>query len=112
MRLVDDVELRLQLRRRVFDALPKIANIVDATVAGGVDLDHVGVRAVVDGHARCAGVAGAIGRIRIEAIDRLGENACCGRLARAARTAEQVRMGDAVERDRILQRIDDVVLPE
>ena len=42
MRFVNDVELGLQLLRRVFDALAQIANIIDAAIAGGVDLDHIG----------------------------------------------------------------------
>ena len=49
VRFVDDVDLGAKLRGRVADALPQIADVVDAAVAGGVDLDDVGRRAGIDG---------------------------------------------------------------
>jgi hypothetical protein len=60
--LVDDVELRLELGRREHHPLAQVADVVDAAVAGGVDLDHVGRRAGVDRDAGGADVARAAWR--------------------------------------------------
>jgi hypothetical protein len=82
------------------------------SVAGRVDLDHVGGGVRVDREARLAGVAWAIAGIRVEAVDGLGQDAGCGGLARAARTAEQVGVSDAIEPYGVAQRVDDVILTE
>ena len=59
VRFVDDVDLGAKLGGRVADALPEIPDVVDAAVAGGVDLDDVRRGAGIDGHGssrmRCRG---------------------------------------------------------
>jgi hypothetical protein len=51
-------------------------------------------------------------RIIVQAIDRFGEDASCRRFPRTARAAEEVRVSDSVEPDRVLQRTDDVCLTD
>jgi hypothetical protein len=46
--LVEDVDLAPQVGRGVVDALPKLADRVDAAVGGGVDLDEVKRPALAD----------------------------------------------------------------
>ena len=111
MRLVDDVELRLEEGWRKPHPFPQLANVVDAAVAGGVDLDDVGRRAIVDRHAGRAIVAGTRIRIRIETVDRFREQASGGRFAGAPRTGEKVGMGYPIEPDRILQGTNDCSCP-
>ncbi len=59
VRLVDDVDLGRQLGWGVAHLVAQIADIIDATVAGGVDLDDVRRRARIDGNTeltqRCTG---------------------------------------------------------
>jgi hypothetical protein len=59
VRFVDDVNLGPKLRRCVSDTLPQIPDVVDAPVAGRVDLDDVGRSAGIDGQAVLACVARA-----------------------------------------------------
>ena len=90
-----------------------VADVIDAGVAGGVDLDHVDVVAARDRHARIAFAAGlGRGLVGILAVERLGEDAGHGRLADAARAAEEIRVGDAPGLDRLLQRLRNVILPD
>src|SRR5690606_8359079 len=112
VRLVDDVELVPQLRRRVLDPLAEIANIFDAAVGGGVDLDDVGRAPLVDRDAGLADVAGTLRRVGIEAVDRLGQQPGGRRLAGAAWPAEEVSVRDATSRDRVAERVTNVVLPD
>jgi hypothetical protein len=111
LRFVDDVELDVQLRRRVLDPFAQVANVVDAAIAGGVDFDDVGRRAARDGQAVDAGVAGATVWVGVEAIDRLGEEAGGRRLAGAPWAAKEIGVGDTIESDRVAQRPYDVFLP-
>ena len=48
LRLVDDVDLLAALHRRGGRRLAQLARVLDAAVAGGVDLDDVEVRALTD----------------------------------------------------------------
>ena len=90
-----------------------IADIVDAGVARGIDLDHVDILAAGD---PLAGIAFPAGRIRgageALAIERLGQDAGHGSLADAARAAEEVRMGDPSGADGFLECLRNVVLPD
>ena len=112
MRLVDDVELGLELRRCVVHAVSQVADIVDAAVAGRVDLDHVGCRTGINRHAGGALVARALVRIGIEAIDGLGHDPRGGRLTGAAWSAEKVRRSNAIRANRIPECADNVFLTD
>src|SRR5581483_5265740 len=89
--LVDEVDLvrRAAGRRHVVRVVAELADVVDAAVARGVELDQVERASLGDGPARGALVtrfAGALRRVRrvALAVDRLREQASRGRLARAA----------------------------
>ena len=112
VRFVDDIDLGAKLRGCVPDALPKIPNVVDAAVAGGVDLDDVRRGAGIDGHAVLACVAGAQAGVVLETIDRFGEHPSRRRLPGAARAAEKVGVSDSIEPNGVLQGADDVLLTD
>ncbi len=81
---VDDVDLLLAAHRRVADRLAQLADVVDAVVRRAVDLLHVdAVPAVISRHASHA--SHGVGRRRVVAGQRLGEDARRGGLADAAR---------------------------
>ena len=111
--LVDDEHLEAVPHRGEGRALPQLAGVVHAAVAGRVDLDHV-ERA---GAAACevaAGVAGPAGSVRrpLLAVQAAGEDAGGGRLAAAARPREQVGMADPARAQRTPQGRGDVVLAD
>src|SRR5207248_9085022 len=87
----------------------QLAHRLDAVVGGRVELVHVERRARRDLH---AGIAGAtrLAVLRRGAVERLGEDAGRRVLARAARTADEVGMGDAPVADGVTERPRGVVL--
>jgi hypothetical protein len=93
------------------------ADLVDAAVGGGVDLDDVDGVALADLECRTrrccrARVWGVRGADLGAAVERSGEDAGDGGLADAAVAAEDVAVRDAVLRERVEQRAGDVVLPD
>ena len=58
VRLIEDVDFHPHLRRREPDGFAQLANLLDAAVAGGVDLEHVERRAGQDREAVLARVVG------------------------------------------------------
>lgn len=101
--LVDDINLVLATHRGKVDGVDNfLAHIVHARAGGGIELVNIGVVALGD---ELAFLTGAVGhaaartlgarRLGIAAEQRLGKNTRHGGLARAARSAEQVRVGQA-----------------
>ena len=111
VRLVEDVDLAPELAGRIRQALAQVADVVDAAVAGGVDLDEVERRALADRDARRAAVAG-VAVLEVRAVDRLGEDPGERGLAGAARPDEQDRVADPVGPDGVAQRLDDGFLAD
>ena len=108
---VDDVDLELPPGRRVLAGLAQFPHLLHAVVARAVDLHHVERAALGDfPAARIVFVVFHLGTAR--AVQALGEDAGDGRLARAARAAEEVGMGDAPGRDGMAERVRDVLLPD
>ena len=116
--LVDDIDLVLATHRGKVNGVDDLlAHVVYAGTACGIELVDIGVVAFGD---ELALLAGAIGhaaartlgarRLGIAAQQRLGQNARHGGLARAARSAEQVRVGQAPLGDGVLERRDDMLL--
>src|SRR5260370_25563745 len=103
MRLVDDVDLERPQRRGQIHLLAQVANLVDAAVRRRIDLDEVQRRTRGHLDARLALVAWFSGIARAaRAVERLREQARGRRLTRAARTAEQVRVLNALSDSRAL----------
>ncbi len=113
VRLVDDVDLVAAVDRGEERPLPQVTGVVDAAVAGGVDLDHV------DGARAAAGQVGAgaahparlVGRALL-AVEAAGQDPGAGGLAAAARPGEEVGVVDPVVVERRPQRGRDVVLAD
>ncbi|OUE30038.1 hypothetical protein BFL35_12475 [Clavibacter michiganensis] len=106
VRLVEDEDLVAVARRREDRALADVARVVDAVVAGRVDLHHVerpaAVAAELDA-ARADAARGVRGALR--AVEAAREDAGRRGLAAAARAAEEVRVVDAVGAEGGAQRI-------
>ena len=105
LRLVDDVDLLAALHGRGGRLLPQLARVLDAAVAGGVDLDDVQVRAFTDRDALGTHAA-RLGRGALLAVDHLGQDASGGGLARPPGPAEQERVVQAPLADGAGQRAD------
>ena len=109
--LVEDVDLPAQLARRIGQPLAQASDVVDAAIAGGVDLDQVEGRPLADRDARGAGVAGvAVAQVR--AVERLGQDPGERCLARPARPDEQDRVADPVGANRVAEGLDDRLLAD
>ena len=113
VRLVDDVDLVAALDRREERPLAQVARVVDTTVRGGVDLDHVDAAGAAAGQVR-AGLADAarLGDRALLAVDRAGQDPGAGGLAAAARAGEQVGVVHPVVAQCVPQRNGDMVLPD
>src|SRR5262249_21668752 len=83
--LVDDVQLEATGNGREECPFPQVAGVVDAAVAGRVDLDDVDRAGAVGGEraARFA-LAARVGRGALHAVQRPGQDARATRLAAAA----------------------------
>ena len=103
---VDDVDLVPVAGRGVTHGLAQLADGVDAAVAGTVDLQDVERAAGGDFGAGGAAVAGPRRRPFL-AVERLGEEACHGRLAHAPQARKEIRVVDAVLRHGVLEGRDD-----
>src|SRR5581483_1927453 len=84
VRLVDDVDAEARLVWGVADPLSKLADVVDAAIAGGVDLHQVERGAGEAGAAEGAGVAG-LAVLGVEAVERAEQDAGQAGLTGAAR---------------------------
>ena len=107
--LVDDVDAVAAHLRRVLHLLAQVADLIDAVVARRVDLQDVKAALLRERAARRALPAG-IAVFRVLAVHRAGEHLRRGRLARAARAAEQIRMRDAPAHHLRAQRLDHCLL--
>ena len=111
LRLVDDVDLLAALHRRRRRLLAELPRVLDATVGRRIDLHHVQVRPLADGHALFAATA-RLGRRARGAVDHLGQDPRGGRLAGPAGTAEQERVMEAAVTDGAGERPHDMILTE
>ena len=113
VRLVDDVDLVAARHRAERRPLAQLAGVVDAAVAGGVDLDDVEAAGPAAGQVAAAlALAARLGDRRLLAVEGAGQDAGAGGLAAAARAGEQVGVVHPVGRQRLPQRLGDVVLAE
>ena len=115
--LVDDVDLEAIARGAEAHALLEPAHLVDAVVAGAVDLLDVEVVPRGDLAARRALVARrrrGPGELAVgaDAVQALGEQARARRLADAANPREEERVRDPPARDGVRERPRDVVLSD
>ena len=89
---VQEVHLEARAQGHVGGLLPQLADVIDAGVRRGVDLDEVHLGTRVGGDATLALAAG-FDRRALLTVQRLGEQPGGGRLACPARAAEEVGSG-------------------
>ena len=109
--LVEDVDLAPEVARRIGEPIAQVADLVDAAVGRGIDLEDVEGRPLADGDARLAGVA-RIAVLEVRAVDRLGHDPGQRRLAGPARADEQERVGDPFGPDGVAEGLDDRLLAD
>ena len=100
--LVDDIDLILDVNRRVYDFIPELTHILNAVVGGGVHFDNIGT-ATGDFLAAFA-LKTRVAVNGMLAVDRHGENFRAGGFARASCAGEQVRVGKLSRLKLVLQR--------
>ncbi len=107
---VNDVNLETRAGRRVAAGLAQFAHLLDAIVAGAVNLKHVQRTPLGDfPAARIVIVEVHFGPVG--AIEAFGEDAGDGGLAGPARAAKEVGMGNPLLLDRVGQGLRDMLLP-
>ena len=111
VRLVEDVDLALQLARWIRQSLTELAHGIDAAIARGVDLDQVQRRPFADRHARRTDIA-CVAVAQVGAVEGLCEDPGERRLAGPARTDEEDGVCDATRPDGVPQRLDDRLLTD
>ena len=99
---IQHVDFVLSFARPEAHLLADIADLVDAPIAGGIDLDQVQQTPLVDGYTDRTAIAGPLADRRLT-IDRLGQQAGCCRLARAARPGEEIGLPEFGMPQRILK---------
>ena len=111
--LVDNEDLVAVTHRREGGALAQVTGVVNATVRGRVDLDHV-KRAGAAGGQLTARFALATRGVRgtLRTVQAAREDARRGGLAASARPGEQVRMRHAIRAQRRLERLRHVFLAD
>ncbi len=109
--LVDDVDAVAAYLRRDAHLFGQGADVVHRVVRCGVQLVYVETAPLVEGATGFACAAG-LAVVRVEAVDGLGEYAGAGGLAYAARTAEQVGVGQLAAGDGVAERGGDMRLPD
>ena len=108
---VDDVHLEPPAGRPHGDVLPQLSDLIDATIAGGVDLHHVDILPRRDRRTVVAGVAGLGGRAALT-LERLGVDPRGARLADAAGPREQIGVADPAALDRARETTGHVLLAD
>ncbi len=106
---VDDVDLVAAGVGRKEHLVLDLAHVLDRSVGGAVDLDHIEGRARGDGLAGIANSAG-FGRRSLFAVQRLGEDARRAGLAAAPGAGKQISVRDPAGLERLLERRGDKLL--
>ena len=110
MHFVDDVDLVFFLGRGEAHPVPQVADIVDAAVGRAVDLDEIKALPGLETTAGRAFAAGVAAWQRAFTVDGPGQDAGGRSLARAAGTAEQIGVDEALAADRSRQHPGDMRL--
>ena len=100
---VDHVDLVLRSTGANRDIRTQLANLLNSSVAGTVDFQHIHVIPGRYGAARVALITGC-GRGSLDAVQRFGEDSGRRCLADSPRTGEQVGMAHTVCGDGVFQR--------
>ena len=111
--LVEDVDAIPTKDGLLVDAITNLADVINATVAGCIELEDVERSAVGDRAARLA-LEARRGRRCVEGltVERLAEDLGERRFARTARAGKEVRMAHATLLNRVRQGLHDVALAD
>ena len=110
--LVHHIHLPAGLHRSEAGALDQLADVVDAGVGGGVDLDYIEGIAGGDGGAELADATGlGGGPIAADAVERAGQDAGAGGFTRAAGATKQIGRRNPAGAQGVAQGGGDRLLP-
>ena len=111
MGLVEDVDAIATQHGLLVDAIANVADVIDATIRGRIELEDIKRSAISNRETRLALETRRRRRtLRVLTIKRLAEDLRQRRLARATRPSKQVGMPHTVVINRIRQRLDNVAL--
>jgi len=96
MDFVDDIDFIFALSRRNNRAFAQVADVVDASVASGIDFNNVDI---------------VVLEFILEAVDFMSKNAGDGGFAGAARTNKKIGMRKFIVLDCLLENIGNLRLP-
>jgi hypothetical protein len=108
---VDDVNLEARPAGAHVYIAAKLANLVDAAIAGAVDFNDIDIASAGNPLADIADATGR-GRRAVHAIQGLGEDAGGGRFADAAGAGEQIGVTDAIGLNGVAQRLRHLALAD
>ncbi len=111
VRFVEDDHFVASADRRIPHHIAQLANLVDASIGGGIDFQDVQRAPRGDLTARIALVARRR-RGSLHTIQRLGQNPGGGRLTHAPRSGKNISMRHAAALKGVLQRARDVLLSD
>ena len=97
MDFIDDVDFIFAFSRRNNGLFAKVADIIDASVGGGIDFDDIEI---------------IIFELIFKTVDFVRQNASHGRFASAARADKKVGMRDLIIRDGFLEHRSNLLLPD
>ena len=108
---VYDVDLISSFAGGEMDLFPEVSDIVDASIAGGVDLDQVEGSSLIDRHTYLALIVG-LAVLRRQAGGGLRQDPGRAGLAGTSGTAKQVGVGHSSLRDGVAQGLHNGLLPD
>ena len=111
MNFVDDIDAVRAFERHELDVLADFTDIVHAGIGGAVNLDYIDGCPLSNLLTIDAGCAGRSGRPLL-AVKRLRKNPCDGGFPDTTRAGKQVRVGNALGRDGIDERLHDMRLAD
>ena len=108
---VNDVHFEAATRRRVRRGVAQLADLFHAVVARAVNFQNAQRAAFGDLDASLVVIL-EIHRGAVSGVKTFGEDTGDGRLARATRAAEKIRVRDATGGDSVAKRLRDMLLPD
>ena len=103
MHLVDDIDGVFTYLRRDTNLVDEVSDVIYRVIRSRIEFVDIKRPLFIEGLARLAFIACIETILGIRAVDGLREDTCAGGLTYSSRSAEQVRMRQAVLTDGVLQ---------
>jgi len=97
---INDIDFESAHGGRELNIISKITDVIDSTVTGGIEFDHIHAVAFGDRQTNRALIT-RFAILRILAVDRFGEDTGCGCFPYSSRAAKEIGIGEAASTDRV-----------